>query len=207
MRRLSRPAIVSSGLAACSTSGVASPSVHAAHTIVVDFRRQVSTACVNRPLSKHPAANADMDEPAPGGCSDALVAACLPCARRIHESMARGKLQHPGARPCATAGYKRGPRQPTHPHHRCGYAVMHPIFGIATADKPPTHKDWRVTCITGHSLGGSLAGLAAFDIAQQLHPQRLECYTFGAPRTGCAMHTALQETSASSHDCRVKYYS
>ena len=38
---------------------------------------------------------------------------------------------------------------------------------------------------TGHSLGGSLASLAAFDIARGLQPGRLQTYTFGAPRVGC----------------------
>lgn len=36
----------------------------------------------------------------------------------------------------------------------------------------------------GHSLGGSIACLAAFDIRQAFDFQRLQCYTFGAPRVG-----------------------
>lgn len=42
--------------------------------------------------------------------------------------------------------------------------------------------------VTGHSLGGALATLAAFDIAKALQGVQKEthvvCYTFGAPRTG-----------------------
>jgi Lipase (class 3) len=42
-----------------------------------------------------------------------------------------------------------------------------------------------IVCSTGHSLGGSLASLAAFDIARELQPGRVEVYSFGAPRMGC----------------------
>ena len=43
--------------------------------------------------------------------------------------------------------------------------------------------------LTGHSLGGALANLAAYDIAralERLHGRvtRVICYTFGSPRTG-----------------------
>ncbi len=40
----------------------------------------------------------------------------------------------------------------------------------------------------GHSLGGAMANLAAYDLAQEIKAQglmaHLACYTFGAPRTG-----------------------
>jgi len=39
----------------------------------------------------------------------------------------------------------------------------------------------------GHSLGGALASLAAFDIRRHcpcLKPMDVSCYTFGAPRVG-----------------------
>lgn len=44
-------------------------------------------------------------------------------------------------------------------------------------------------CVQGHSLGGALATLAAFDIRKQLISSkqknvRVVCYTFAAPRTG-----------------------
>ena len=40
--------------------------------------------------------------------------------------------------------------------------------------------------LTGHSLGGALATLAAYDIRVSLNvpPCQIECYTFGAPRVG-----------------------
>ena len=42
--------------------------------------------------------------------------------------------------------------------------------------------------LTGHSLGGALATLAALECAQALHAMEanahIACYTFGAPRTG-----------------------
>lgn len=36
----------------------------------------------------------------------------------------------------------------------------------------------------GHSLGGALASLAAYDIAVELGLSHVECVTFGAPRVG-----------------------
>ena len=50
------------------------------------------------------------------------------------------------------------------------------------------YVDWLLTA--GHSLGGALATLAAYDIQQALvkqgQQQQVEvvCYSFGAPRTG-----------------------
>ncbi len=38
----------------------------------------------------------------------------------------------------------------------------------------------------GHSLGGALAVLAAFQIQQQHRLPHICCYTYGAPRTGNA---------------------
>lgn len=43
--------------------------------------------------------------------------------------------------------------------------------------------------VPGHSLGGALATLAAYDIRKQLQASKMEhvevvCYSFGAPRTG-----------------------
>lgn len=49
--------------------------------------------------------------------------------------------------------------------------------------------DDAVHACAGHSLGGALAKLAAYDIRKQLLARKLKsievvCYTFGAPRTG-----------------------
>ena len=38
--------------------------------------------------------------------------------------------------------------------------------------------------VTGHSLGGALATLAAFDIKQAVPALRMEVYTFGTPYPG-----------------------
>ena len=48
---------------------------------------------------------------------------------------------------------------------------------------------WLCMVATGHSLGGALATLAAYDIRKQLLDNRqsntqVVCYTFAAPRTG-----------------------
>ena len=53
----------------------------------------------------------------------------------------------------------------------------------------------------GHSLGGALATLAAFDIAKGLQSadsaskHEVICYTFGAPRTGELLHVSLARFS------------
>ncbi|KAI3433461.1 hypothetical protein D9Q98_003274 [Chlorella vulgaris] len=54
-----------------------------------------------------------------------------------------------------------------------------------TSTEAGTRLPLRVL-VTGHSLGGALATLCAFDIAET-YPEsavRVKCYTFGAPRTG-----------------------
>ncbi len=38
----------------------------------------------------------------------------------------------------------------------------------------------------GHSLGGALATLAAYEFQAELEGIDIQCYTFGAPRTGNA---------------------
>ena len=55
---------------------------------------------------------------------------------------------------------------------------------------PPGGRPWRLL-VTGHSLGGSLAHLAAYDavrLCAELLPgpgrAKVQCYTFGTPRTG-----------------------
>lgn len=62
-------------------------------------------------------------------------------------------------------------------------------------------KDWpaafRCPVRAGHSLGGALATLAAYDIQMAFGFKNLQVYTYGAPRTGnyafarCAIITHL----------------
>ena len=42
----------------------------------------------------------------------------------------------------------------------------------------------RYVTIAGHSLGGALATLAAYDLATELALPHVHCITFGAPRVG-----------------------
>ena len=62
---------------------------------------------------------------------------------------------------------------------------------------------WWVMVAAGHSLGGALATLAAFDIRKQLLDKQqsntqVVCYTFAAPRTG--NHAFAQEYNAAVPD-------
>lgn len=43
---------------------------------------------------------------------------------------------------------------------------------------------FHAIALAGHSLGGALATLAAFDIARELKLRDISVVTFGAPRTG-----------------------
>ncbi len=57
----------------------------------------------------------------------------------------------------------------------------------------------------GHSLGGVLATLAAVDIAKALQSadsasqHEVNCYTFGAPRTGDHLHLCRPELHSVVH--------
>ncbi|GAX81322.1 hypothetical protein CEUSTIGMA_g8753.t1 [Chlamydomonas eustigma] len=57
----------------------------------------------------------------------------------------------------------------------------------AAAVSASTSDSWRVM-ITGHSLGGALATICAYDLSVRLSPvkklQRISMYSFGAPRAG-----------------------
>ena len=43
---------------------------------------------------------------------------------------------------------------------------------------------WAKFLVTGYSLGGALATLAALEIKQLLQPSSIKLYTFGQPRVG-----------------------
>jgi len=42
----------------------------------------------------------------------------------------------------------------------------------------------RKVLVTGHSLGGALAVLAALDVRQSVPDKQVSCYTFGSPKVG-----------------------
>ena len=56
---------------------------------------------------------------------------------------------------------------------------------LTTYPLPPNGRPWRLL-VTGHSLGGALAQLAAYDISQLSCEVAfdVQCYTFGTPRIG-----------------------
>jgi len=54
--------------------------------------------------------------------------------------------------------------------------------------------DYRVV-IAGHSLGGSLASLAALSVKSNLPSARVRLFTYGQPRTGDAAYANLLETT------------
>ena len=67
------------------------------------------------------------------------------------------------------------------------YSIKEPVLALVGrvvrgATDPATV---RVTAC-GHSLGGAISTLAAYDIACrfQLRPDQIQCYTFGCPRVG-----------------------
>ena len=57
----------------------------------------------------------------------------------------------------------------------------------ASCDLTPGGLPAQIYC-TGHSMGGALALLAAYDISRAMEwvskPTKVICYTFGAPRIG-----------------------
>ena len=80
--------------------------------------------------------------------------------------------------------------------HRCYESVRPAIRAFLEAHATPESR----IRVTGHSLGGALAALAAMDVATGGLPYRaLEVFTFAAPRTGAARwarHFARQRLAA-----------
>lgn len=70
---------------------------------------------------------------------------------------------------------------------------------IKTIKETFENSDFRIV-LTGHSLGGSVASLAAFDIAKhcEMTPCSMSVYTFGAPR--CGNHAFVSEYNAAVPD-------
>ncbi|CAL8462126.1 g1657 [Coccomyxa elongata] len=66
--------------------------------------------------------------------------------------------------------------------HGVGDRVLE-FLGKLLANSKLAPADWHVY-LTGHSLGGALATLAAYDIQAAFGIKDLQVYTYGAPRTG-----------------------
>ncbi|KAK9817845.1 hypothetical protein WJX72_003000 [[Myrmecia] bisecta] len=83
-------------------------------------------------------------------------------------------------RPAVHAGFYR-----TWAYNQLNQRVIEAVQKIACSKDMDREK---LRCyVTGHSLGGALATLAAFDIQAAcpcINKLNLSCYTFGAPRTG-----------------------
>lgn len=77
-----------------------------------------------------------------------------------------------------------------HGFHECwigdnlNFIILNQVIEIITSDEF-NRKDIQVM-VTGHSLGGALAILAAYDIKKYcgIPENQILCYTFGAPRVG-----------------------
>jgi hypothetical protein len=54
---------------------------------------------------------------------------------------------------------------------------------IAEQDSASPHEHFIVYC-TGHSMGGALATLAAYDLSVQFQSATIQNYSFGCPRVG-----------------------
>ncbi|KAK9819503.1 hypothetical protein WJX74_000076 [Apatococcus lobatus] len=80
-------------------------------------------------------------------------------------------------RPCVHAGFLAGWRG-----NGFSQTLLNLIWKEVLQERMPNRQP-RIL-ITGHSLGGALATLAAFDIAKELRLSNISVVTFGAPRTG-----------------------
>ncbi|DBB09212.1 TPA: hypothetical protein ACH3X3_007798 [Trebouxia sp. C0006] len=86
----------------------------------------------------------------------------------------------PGGRPAVHRGFLNSWRA-----NGLNQRVKQRVWDILYS-KDVDRSNVKVLC-TGHSLGGALASLAAFDIRRHcpcLKPMDVSCYTFGAPRVG-----------------------
>ncbi len=57
--------------------------------------------------------------------------------------------------------------------------------------------------VSGHSLGGALASLAAYDMAVQAGLHAVQCITFGAPRVGNRAFVAAYDAHVKVTWCRA----
>ena len=85
-------------------------------------------------------------------------------------------------------------------HSKCD-VVTRTSTHISPTDGKRRHPG-KVCCRSGHSLGGALATLAAYEIAKMCSGVDVACYTFGAPRTGnhtfakCAVAVAFIDSQS-----------
>lgn len=70
----------------------------------------------------------------------------------------------------------------------CHFCPLAPTLCAHWLKRGATPSVSPAAACAGHSLGGALAQLAAFDIVQRAReeglPLKVEVYTFGAPRVG-----------------------
>ena len=95
--------------------------------------------------------------------------------------------------------FKHEAQLPCHTHD----AELQTMMMIATPVLTVTMTMTVVQMSTGHSLGGALATLAAYEISQHLQEKgrqevQVVCYSFGAPRTG--NHAFAQDYSQAVPD-------
>ncbi len=64
-----------------------------------------------------------------------------------------------------------------------GYLMVQKYVNAEVSDLLAKYPKARIM-VTGHSLGGALAILAAMDLHTALSHQEMEIYTFGQPRVG-----------------------
>jgi predicted lipase len=83
---------------------------------------------------------------------------------------------------------------------RCAGCLMHNGFYLAylsIASKMKAQIEFLLQkyrgspiYVTGHSLGGALATVAAIDIKHVYNPSSMKVYTFGQPRVGNSLYSA-----------------
>lgn len=71
-------------------------------------------------------------------------------------------------------------------------------LSLAIEDALAGYPEYEVI-FTGHSLGGAVANLAAFDFSNARHYRSFRLYTFGQPRVGNQKYADAVSTAISNH--------